>query len=88
MCFQVEELAPVTTPSRLGPAEDSAVLASHVEQRDDAGMMQGTGRPRFGFEVGTSIGIACESFRQDLDRDVTTESRVLRAIHLPHSTAA
>ena len=42
----------------------------------------------FALEAGNPFGIAGERRRQRLDRDVTIELRIPRAIHLPHPAYA
>ena len=38
----------------------------------------------FTLEAGHAIGVECEEFRQDLDRDVAIQLGVASAIHLAH----
>src|SRR5262249_34444857 len=48
-------------------------------------MIQRREHLRFALEAGESIGIERELRRQDLERDVTTELGIVRAIHVAHA---
>jgi hypothetical protein len=54
----------------------------------DAGVVERRERPRLALESREPLRILGEALRQDLDRDVTPETRVARAIHLAHRTRA
>ncbi len=54
----------------------------------DVGMTERGQHLRFALETGEPLGIVRERFWQDLQRDVTTELRIPRAIHLAHATLA
>ena len=43
---------------------------------------------RFALEPREAFGIGGERVRQDLDRDLTTQRRVRRSVHLPHAALA
>jgi hypothetical protein len=51
-------------------------------------MVQRSSRAGFLLESVQSIGVGRERRRQHLDRDVASETRIARAIHLAHSTRA
>ena len=67
-----------------------ARVADDLESVDpgDVGVRQRSEQARLAFETRQPLGVARELQRQRLDRDVTTESRVLRAIHLAHAAGA
>ena len=52
------------------------------------GMIQRRKRPGLALESRQPLGILRKGFRQDFDRDVTTEVVVGRAIHLAHPAHA
>ena len=56
--------------------------------RADVRMVERREQARFAREAGAALGIGREVRRQDLDRDVTTELAVARAIDLAHATGA
>ena len=43
---------------------------------------------RFTLEAREPIGVVCEGIGQDLDRDVSVQLRIARAIHLAHPAFA
>ena len=61
---------------------------ANLVNRDDVRMIERRGGARFALESRASIGIGGERLRQNLDRDVASELRVSRAIHVAHSTGA
>ena len=54
----------------------------------DVGMIQNAGRPRLLLEAPQAIRVGGKRRRQDFDRDVAPESRVLGPIDLPHPSRA
>ena len=56
--------------------------------RTDVRMIEGREQAGFTLEPGETIGIRRKRRRQDLDRDVPSQLRVPRAIHLPHAAFA
>ena len=54
----------------------------------DAGMIERGEHVRFARETCQSLGVVCEDFRQCLQRHVSMQLRVARAIHLPHAARA
>ena len=54
----------------------------------DVGMVQRGEHFGFALETRQPFGVVCESFRQDLDRDVALEVGVGRAVHLAHAAGA
>ena len=63
------------------------VMAAHVVDRDDARMIEGRGGPRLAIEPGRGIGVAIESRRDELDRDLASKTGIARAIHVAHAAA-
>ena len=51
-------------------------------------LFQSSERLRFARKPGEAIRVEREELRQDLDRDVTIELRVVGAIHLTHAARA
>jgi hypothetical protein len=51
-------------------------------------MAQSGDRPRFSCESRAARRVGRRTPRQDLDRDVTIQSRVVRPIHFAHATGA
>ena len=58
------------------------VVVTDVVQRADVGMIERGDDPCFAGET------LAESFRRDLDGDLTRQARILRPVHLPHATHA
>ena len=56
--------------------------------RADIRMIERRQRLRFPLEARQSIRIRCEQFRQNLQRNITLQLRVERAINFAHSTRA
>ena len=56
--------------------------------RRDVGMIQRGEGLRLPFEPRETLGVPGERVRQDLDGDLTTQRRVRRPVHLPHSAFA
>jgi len=48
-------------------------------------MVQRRKHPRFALETREAIGVGGERLRQDLDRDLATELRIVCAIDLAHA---
>ena len=67
--------------------EARAVPADLFESvdRGDVRMIQRRERLRFALETRQAIGIVGERVRQNLDRDLASQLRVARAIHLAHA---
>jgi hypothetical protein len=65
----------------------AARIFQAVDMRD-VRMIEGRERLRFACEAGQAIGIAGEGVRQDLQRDVAIQLRVVCAIHLTHAASA
>src|SRR5215472_8433491 len=63
-----------------------AILTTHIMQRANVRMIQSRNRLGFSLESLLSRGIRRHFLRQNLDRHIPTESRILRSIHLSHST--
>jgi hypothetical protein len=56
--------------------------------RRDVGMIQRGESLRLSFKPSETLGLLGERVRQDLDRDLTTQRRVRRSVHLPHAAFA
>ena len=52
------------------------------------GWFKSAGGPGLLLEAAQAIGVGGEGGRQDLDRDVAAEARVLGAVDLPHAARA
>jgi len=63
-----------------------AVAVPDVEDRQDVGMRKGRNRVRFSLEPRQRFRIVRDGGRNDLDRDVTIQTRIARAIDLAHAT--
>src|ERR1035438_7305127 len=61
---------------------------SDIVDRQNVGMIQRSHRARLLFKSPKTVAIAGKRLRQDFQRDLTTESRVARPVHLSHSTRA
>ena len=59
-----------------------------VVDRDDVGMIQRRGRPRFLLEPLQPLRIRRQRLRQHLDRHLARQTRVPRPVHLPHPARA
>ena len=51
-------------------------------------MIERRQRARFALETRQPLGARCELLRQDLDRHLAPELRVVGTIHRPHTTLA
>jgi hypothetical protein len=65
-----------------------AVVLADVVDGEDVWMIQRSDGAGFLLEATQAIGVFRESFRQDFDRNVAAEARVLRAKHFAHSARA
>ena len=61
-----------------------ALMRAELVDGRDVGVVQRAGRLRFLLEPAKPFRVLRERRRQDLDRDVTLEARVLRPVHLSH----
>ena len=68
--------------------EANAVSFLEAVDRADVGMVQRREHPRFALEARESIGMARERRRQNLDRDIAPELRVVRTVHFAHAARA
>ena len=68
--------------------EPDAVVLLEAVDRDDVGMVEGSDGPRLALEAGQGLLVARQRGRQDLDGNVATESRVVRAVDRPHPSCA
>ena len=66
---------------------ESAFVADVVDGQD-VRMVEHAGRARFLLETAQRIGVGRKIARQNFDRDVALQARVLRAIHLAHAARA
>ena len=66
----------------------SPVVSADVVDGENVGMIQGCCRPGLLVKAPQPIDIQGISRQQNLDRDLTVQSIVLRPIDLPHSTLA
>ena len=80
---------PESSPSTssITRACDAAGFLEAVNRRD-VGMIQRRQRLRLALEPRHAFGISGECVGQDLDRDLATEVRVCRPIHLAHPALA
>src|SRR5271154_6324290 len=62
-----------------------ALMLAKIVNGEDVGMIQRGDGLRLLLEAPQSLGIAGESSRQNLNRNVTVEPRVARPIHLAHA---
>ena len=88
-----QRAAAQTPPQRLafeelGDKEEVAVLLADVVDGEDAGMRQRGHRPRLAGESRDGVGVEVAVRRQDLDRDVTPEPRVVGTIDLAHAAGS
>ena len=65
-----------------------AFVRADVVDREDVRMVQRCSGAGFLFEAPEPVGIRRVDVRQDLDRDVTSKTRVVREIDLAHSSTA
>ena len=84
----VEQVAKAVTLQQFGDQVRHAVLRADVEDRKNIGMVQGGDSARFLLETPHPFGISRECLRQNLDRNIPTESRVPGAVDFPHATRA
>ena len=68
--------------------EANAVSFLEAVDRADVGMVQRREHPRFALEARESIGMPGERRRQNLDRDIAPELRVVRTVHFAHAARA
>jgi hypothetical protein len=54
----------------------------------DVGMIQRGDRPRFAPEPREAFGVGGHICRQDLERDIAPQPRIVRAIHVSHAARA
>ena len=78
-------MGPLTSAKRIVPSGTPRAAAGAVHGGQLAQRGQ---RRRLALESRESIGIGGHGVWHHLDRNVTTELRIARAIHLPHSTGA
>ena len=84
-------LQPLGQRRALDELEDEGMHALRLLEavdRPDVRVVERGQQPRFPFEARPPVGVRGEEGREDLDRDVTAEARVPRAIHLAHTTRA
>ncbi len=65
-----------------------AVVLADVVDGGDVGVVEDAGGLRLLLEAAQAVGVGGEGGRQDLDRDVAAEARVLGAVDLPHAARA
>ena len=84
-----DDLAPASAPSTSSStsAWTPSMLFEPVDRRD-VGMIERRKHARFALEARQPIGIERNAARQDLQRDVAAELRVVRAIDLAHPADA
>ena len=63
-------------------------MHADVVHREDVGMAQRGGGARFLLESPHPVGIGRERGGNDLDGDIASEARIVRAIHLAHAARA
>ena len=51
-------------------------------------MVERAGRPRFLLEAAKPVRVSRDSLREDLERDVAAEARVVGPVHLAHAARA
>ena len=73
---------------QFGDDISGAALAADVIERDDVGVIEGRGGPRFLLEARDAVGVCRQQLREDLDRDLAVQAGVLRSIDLAHSAFA
>jgi hypothetical protein len=81
-------LAQGLTLQKLGHEVRRAFMLAEVVNGEDVGMIQRCNRLRLLLKTPQLLGIAGESPRQDLDRDLAVEPRIPRPIHLAHAASA
>ena len=67
--------------------EHALVLLDRVD-RDDTWVVESGDGARFAFEAGAAIGVVGGIVRQDLERHLASELRVLSKVHLAHAAGA
>jgi hypothetical protein len=83
-----EQLAQARTVDELHRDVGGAVRGADLVDRDDVGMVERGGGARLGLEAPQALGVVGERRRQHLDRDVASETRILRAVDLAHPAGA
>ena len=63
-------------------------LRAEVEDGQDVRMRERRDRFRLALEAGQRVGIGGDGLREDLDRHVSVQLLIPRAVDLPHSTGA
>ena len=63
-------------------------MRRHLVHRKNVGMVQSRCGSRFNFEAVQAAGVGGDGLGQDLDRDLSFQPGVTRAIHLAHSAHA
>ena len=66
----------------------AAVRLADVVNRADVRMVQGCGRARLAQQSSPPLRMIGQLFRQDLERDVAAQLRVMGAIHFAHTSSA
>src|SRR6185295_18061438 len=85
----LEEPAPEgLTLKELGDEERATAFRADVEDGDDVGMVEGRDGPRLQLEAPQAVWIGREAGRKHLDRDVASQARVPRPVHLAHRSGA
>src|SRR3984957_16978360 len=75
------------TFQQLGHQVWSAFIRSHVIHRENIGMVDGTGRPRFLLEAAQTLRVS-RKVQQHFHCHVTIEIQIARSVHLSHSPGA
>jgi hypothetical protein len=74
-----------TALEKLADEVRHAVLRADVEQRENVRVVEGAGRPRLALEAAQAVGGMSEPTGQDLDRHISAQSGIARAVDLPHA---
>src|SRR5262249_43646458 len=67
---------------------EAATFVADVEKREHVGVRERSDGAGLALEAADEVGVGKESLRQDLDRHLAAEARVLRPVDLSHSALA
>ena len=84
----VKKVAQRLAVEKLRNCVTHAVVVAEVVNRQDVGVRNRRHRTRLALEACDAIGIGGEGFRQNLDRDLAAQVRIVSPIHFAHSAGA
>jgi len=84
----VQKVAQRLAVEQLRDCVTHTVVVAEVVNRQDVGMRNRRHRTCLALEACDAVGIGGEGFRQDLDRDLAAQVRIVGPIHFAHPAGA